>query len=82
MMIVPLGAHNGVVDCLIRRGTYLEGGALGTQRRALSLRSTRPCDIHLESKTLDPMMPRLSNMLHGGWLWSWIHILRRSIGAW
>jgi hypothetical protein len=37
-MIISLGAHNRGVGCLIRRGTYLGGGALGTWRRAFSPR--------------------------------------------
>ena len=81
MMTIPLGAHNGGVGFLIRRGTYLGGGALGTWRRAFSPRSIGPCAIHLRGYTLDSRTLGLRSILLGGWFWSWISMLKTSIGA-
>jgi hypothetical protein len=54
---------------------------LGTWRRALSPKSMGPCDIHLGGWILDLRMLGLRSILHGGWLWTQTHMLRRSIGA-
>jgi hypothetical protein len=81
MMTIPMGAHNGGVDCLIKRGDFLGGGALATWTRAFSPRNIETCDIHLRGWTLDSRTLGLRSILHGGWLWSWISILKTRIGA-
>ena len=81
MMTIPLGADNGGVGFLIRRGTYLGGEALGTWRRAFSPRSIGPCAKPLRGYTLDSRTLGLRSILHGGWFWTWISMLKTNIGA-
>lgn len=55
----------GGFGCLIRCGTYLVGGALGTWRRELSLKILGPCDIHFGGWIPDLRTPRLRSIIHG-----------------
>jgi len=60
MMTNSLNSHNGGVNFLIRRGTYLRGGLFDTWRRELGTWSLGPCDICIK----DDWVKEHTN---GGW---------------